>query len=192
MKLKTYQQQTIDTLSGFFKEARLRGPEVAFQTITSETDQARRLRGYGGRYLPVPGLAGVPYVCLRLPTGGGKTLLAAHAIAEARDHWMEQDYPVVVWLVPSDSIRRQTVEALKDAPRPTLAQIAHLYPEVRALVEAAAPFAAYMTYESRRTDLDHKGNQLPDDLGVGWIYMTHGDFRRIKAALVPFAEGDKE
>lgn len=118
MKLKRYQEQTIATLSGFFKEARLRGPAEAFQAITSEPEQARRLRGYAGRYKPVPGLPDVPYVCLRLPTGGGKTLLAAHAIAEARDHWMEKDYPVVVWLVPSDAIRRQTVEALKDARHP--------------------------------------------------------------------------
>lgn len=118
MKLKRYQEQTIATLSGFFKEARLRGPAEAFQAITSEPDQARRLRGYAGRYKPVPGLPDVPYVCLRLPTGGGKTLLASHAIALARDHWMEKDYPVVVWLVPSDAIRRQTVEALKDARHP--------------------------------------------------------------------------
>ena len=118
MKLKHYQQHTIDTLSGFFKEARLRGPAVAFAAITSEPDQAKRLRGHGGRYEPVRGLEAVPYVCLRLPTGGGKTLLAAHAIALARDYWLEQEYPVVVWLVPSDAIRRQTVEALKDARHP--------------------------------------------------------------------------
>lgn len=118
MKLKKYQQQTIDTLSTFFKEARVRGPQAAFKAITEEPEQAKRLRGRAGPYKPVKGLEGVPYVCLRLPTGGGKTLLAAYAIAEARDHWMERQYPVVVWLVPSDAIRRQTVEALKDPRHP--------------------------------------------------------------------------
>ena len=118
MKLKNYQQQTIDTLSGFFKEARVVGPEAAFAAIVSDPEQAKRLRGHSNTYKAVPGLANVPYVCLRLPTGGGKTLLAAHAIAQARDHWMERQYPVVVWLVPSDAIRRQTVEALKDARHP--------------------------------------------------------------------------
>jgi type III restriction enzyme len=118
MKLKQYQQQTIDTLAGFFREARVRGPAAAFTAITTEPEQAKRLRGRAGAYVPVRGLEGVPYVCLRLPTGGGKTLLAAHAIAQARDHWMERDYPCVVWLVPSDAIRRQTVEALKDARHP--------------------------------------------------------------------------
>ena len=118
MKLKNYQQQTIDTLTEFFKEARVRGPEAAFTAITTEPEQAKRLRGRGGAYKAVAGLDAVPYVCLRLPTGGGKTLLAAHAIALARDHWMEKQYPCVVWLVPSDAIRRQTVEALKDARHP--------------------------------------------------------------------------
>ncbi|AVW90651.1 DEAD/DEAH box helicase [Celeribacter baekdonensis] len=114
MKLKKYQQQTIDTLATYFKEARVRGPKVAFEAITTEEEQAKRLRGRGGVYRPIKGLEAVPYVCLRLPTGGGKTLLAAHSIGLARDYWLEREYPVAVWLVPSDTIRRQTVEALKD------------------------------------------------------------------------------
>ena len=118
MKLKKYQQQTIDTLTKFLSEARLRGPADAFKAITTEEEQAKRLRGRTGDYKAITGLDGVPYVCLRLPTGGGKTLLASHAIAVARDNWMERDYPVAVWLVPSDAIRRQTVEALKDARHP--------------------------------------------------------------------------
>ena len=59
-----------------------------------------------------------PYVCLRLPTGGGKTLLAAHSVAIARDAWIEKDYPLVLWLVPSNTIRLQTVEALKNTRHP--------------------------------------------------------------------------
>ena len=118
MKLKQYQQDTVNTLSKFFKEARLRGPKEAFERITQEEEQAKRLRGRGGAYKAIKGLDAVPYVCLRLPTGGGKTLLAAHSIGVARDYWMEREYPVAVWLVPSDTIRRQTVEALKDTRHP--------------------------------------------------------------------------
>lgn len=118
MKLKDYQDLTITTLSTFFQEARVHGAASAYNTITTEDDQAKRLHGRGGKYKAVAGLEHVPYVCLRLPTGGGKTLLAAHAIAIARDHWLERDYPAVVWLVPSDTIRRQTVDALKDARHP--------------------------------------------------------------------------
>ena len=118
MKLKKYQELTIETLSRFFQEARVHQPAQAFNALTNEPEQAKRLHGRGGKYKAVAGLDGVPYVCLRLPTGGGKTLLAAHAIAIARDHWLERDYPAVVWLVPSDTIRRQTVDALKDARHP--------------------------------------------------------------------------
>ncbi|MDJ0825297.1 MAG: DEAD/DEAH box helicase family protein [Rhodobacter sp.] len=118
MKLKTYQQEAFNLLGRFFAEARVRGPQEAYEAITAEEEQAKRLRGYGGRYAPVAGLESVPYVCLRLPTGGGKTLLATYAIQKARDHWLEREYPVVVWLVPSEAIRSQTVEALKDTRHP--------------------------------------------------------------------------
>jgi type III restriction enzyme len=63
-------------------------------------------------------LPDVPYVCLRLPTGGGKTILGAHAIAVARDAWIEKDYPLVLWLVPTNTIRMQTAEALKNPRHP--------------------------------------------------------------------------
>jgi type III restriction enzyme len=115
MRLKRYQQGTLDVLTRFLKNARLQGdPAAAFNGIITGEEQAARLKGYSKPYKAIKGLEGVPYACLRLPTGGGKTLLAAHTIIQARDHWLERDYPVVLWLVPSDAIRRQTVEALKD------------------------------------------------------------------------------
>ena len=118
MQLKQYQLDTLATLRRFFEEARVRGPKAAYEAITAEPDQARRLRGYGGRYTPLLGQEGMPYVCLRLPTGGGKTLLAAHAIGVARDAWVERDFPLVLWLVPTTTIRRQTVDALNDPRHP--------------------------------------------------------------------------
>ena len=77
-----------------------------------------RLGGYAGAYKPLDGLPDAPYVCLRLPTGGGKTLLGTHAAAVARDAWVEKDSPLVLWLTPTKTIRRQTTEALKDARHP--------------------------------------------------------------------------
>ncbi|MEP0520387.1 MAG: DEAD/DEAH box helicase family protein [Hyphomicrobiales bacterium] len=118
MKLKKYQKQTIETLAEYLKDARVRGPKEAFEQITTEKEQTRRLRGRSGTYSPIKNLESVPYICLRLPTGGGKTLLAAYSIGLARDFWLERQYPVVLWLVPSDIIRRQTVEALKDTLHP--------------------------------------------------------------------------
>jgi type III restriction enzyme len=114
MKLKKYQEQTLATLACFFRQARISGPKVAYEAIVREPEQKARLGRYAGEYRPLEAVPNAPYVCLRLPTGGGKTLLAAHAVAVARDTWIERDYPLVLWLVPTNTIRLQTVEALKN------------------------------------------------------------------------------
>lgn len=118
MLLKQYQIETLGVLRHFFEEARLRGPKAAYEAITSEPEQAKRLRGYGGKYDALLGQEEMPYVCLRLPTGGGKTLLGAHAISVARDTWIETDFPMVLWLAPTNIIRTQTVNALKNPKHP--------------------------------------------------------------------------
>ena len=118
MKLKQYQADTLDVLRRFFEEARLAGPRNAYETITQAPEQASRLGRYASAYKPLDRLPDVPYVCLRLPTGGGKTLLGAHAVAIARDAWVEKDHPLVLWLTPTNTIRRQTVQALKDTRHP--------------------------------------------------------------------------
>ncbi len=115
MQLKQYQTDTLDTLRRFFEQARIAGPKAAYEAVTAEPEQAARIGRYAGAYVPLAELPGVPYVCLRLPTGGGKTLLAAHSIAIARDAWVEKDYPLIIWLVPTDRIRQQTAEALKQS-----------------------------------------------------------------------------
>ena len=122
MQLKAYQADTLAVLRRFLEEARIAGPGNAYEAITREPEQAGRLGGYAGAYAPLNQMPDVPYVCLRLPTGGGKTLLAAHAVSVARNAWIEKDYPLVLWLVPSNTIRRQTVEALKN-PRHAYRQV---------------------------------------------------------------------
>jgi type III restriction enzyme len=118
MKLKQYQTDTLAVLQRFLEEARVAGPKNAYDSITREPEQAKRLGRYRTDYTLLDGMPGAPYVCLRLPTGGGKTILAAHAIGVARDAWIEKDYPLVLWLVPSNTIRLQTAEALKNTRHP--------------------------------------------------------------------------
>ena len=118
MKLKQYQFDALAVLRRFFEEARIAGPKNAYETITQGPDQATRLGRYAGGYTPLARLTDVPYVCLRLPTGGGKTLLGAHAVAISRDTWIEKDHPLVLWLAPSNTIRLQTVQALKSTRHP--------------------------------------------------------------------------
>ena len=47
--------------------------------------------------------------------------------------------------------------------------------------EALEPFVAYLN--EVKFDLDNNGNESPDEQGVGWIYLTNGDFRRARQAL---------
>ena len=114
MQLKGYQAETLAVLRRFLEDARVAGPKGAYEAITAEPEQAARLGGYGGSYAPLAELPDVPYVCLRLPTGGGKTILGAHAVGVARDAWVEKDFPIVLWLAPTNTIRRQTADALKN------------------------------------------------------------------------------
>lgn len=118
MKLKDYQKASIATLREFFEEARIAGPKAAYESVTAKPELVKRLKGYAAGYKPIKSLPEVPYVCLRLPTGGGKTILAAHVITVAKDAWMEKDFPLVLWLVPTNTIRLQTAEALKNHRHP--------------------------------------------------------------------------
>lgn len=118
MILKEYQKQTLEVLQKYLELCRLAGPAEAYKQVVEEAEQKRRLGRFAQDYKALDGLPNVPYVCLRLPTGGGKTLLAARSIAIARDAWVEKDYPTVLWLVPTNTIRKQTVEALKDPRHP--------------------------------------------------------------------------
>lgn len=114
MELKQYQADSLAILRRFFEQTRVSGPSAAYDLITSEPDQARLLGRFAGKYVPLHQQTATPYVCLRVPTGGGKTVLAASAISVLRDSWLEKDYPMVLWLVPSNTIRMQTVDALRN------------------------------------------------------------------------------
>ena len=109
IELKTFQTNTLVVLARYLEQARLTDdPESAFLAVAHDP------YGRVPRYRRVPGLETVPYVCLRLPTGGGKTIVAAHAIRVAARSYIEKEFPVVLWLVPTNTIRLQTADALKN------------------------------------------------------------------------------
>jgi type III restriction enzyme len=111
--LKDYQQKALAALDTFFFTLRTAGLEAAWQRCAPVQEK-------NGQRQPTPynknALGEVPAVCVRIPTGGGKTFLAAHAIAKAGQRLRDSAAPVSLWLVPSDAIRRQTLAAL-NAPR---------------------------------------------------------------------------
>ena len=111
--LKNYQQQTLDVLSEYFNECvHTDNANTAFYSITLKNF------GIGIPYSPVMELEGLPYVCIRIPTGGGKTLVACHAVGITAKGLLYTDSTVVLWLVPSNAIREQTLDALKDRNHP--------------------------------------------------------------------------
>ncbi|MFZ4536150.1 DEAD/DEAH box helicase [Propionivibrio sp.] len=111
---KTYQSQVLESVEAFFKACHeLPSPSIAF-TATTE-----RLWGRGLAYNPLAGFpADMPYFCLRVPTGGGKTWLAAKSVALANTHLLRGEHSVILWLVPSKPIRDQTLRALKNRQHP--------------------------------------------------------------------------
>ena len=51
----------------------------------------------------------MPYVCLRAPTGGGKTVIAAYAVGIAKDELLHAERAIALWLVPNITILNQTL-----------------------------------------------------------------------------------
>lgn len=114
MQPKDYQLRALDTLQTYFRKCVQYGkPNLAFTDVTTEQHN-----GVGLPYLPVHELPNIPYVCFRIPTGGGKTLLAALTIHVANDELLHSPAPLVLWLTPSDAIRQQTLRALKNRQHP--------------------------------------------------------------------------
>ena len=120
MELKSYQREALDDLRDYLDLARAGDPARAWELAT---DAARkralengRSRSFGA-YRPLEGMETTPYVCIRLPTGGGKTLLATETIPLSTA-FMGAPRPLVVWFAPTKIIVAQTVEALTKAGHP--------------------------------------------------------------------------
>jgi type III restriction enzyme len=153
LSLKTYQLQALDSLRRFLAGARNAGSlTVAWAQEMQRQQQPAAVQALPYRTDP---FGPVPCVCLRIPTGGGKTLLAAHAIELAAREWRLADHPVVLWLVPSSTIRDQTLRALQ--------QPGHAY---RAALEAAYGQALMAL------DLDAAPTIAPQDFGHKTIVLV--------------------
>lgn len=107
MELKKYQKNTLETLETFLKELGKVGLKYAFMGLT---DKPYKGEAFGD----------VPFVCIKIPTGGGKTLVGCHATEKimnvALKHKMERG--IVMWFVPSEAIKTQTLRKFKDRKDP--------------------------------------------------------------------------
>lgn len=143
MRLKDYQTAALDTLSAYLRVLRTeqdkRAEELTYieklplemrermrahlgdpvadawaaaraQGIAASADDWRPLKDGTGR--------SSPHVCLKLPTGGGKTLLAAHGVDRILVSHFRMTTGFVLWIVPSEAIYSQTRSQLADRGHP--------------------------------------------------------------------------
>lgn len=124
MELKDYQSRVLDDLSGYINTLeRVPNLAEAFRAYWDEKG-ATRMEDYKNN---VPG---VPHVCAKVPTAGGKTYIAVNAlerIFSALGQHNPKRPKMVVWLVPSLAILEQTVSALADPQHPYRRRLDQLF-----------------------------------------------------------------
>ena len=118
MELNSYQREVMGNLSAYLSALNETGDlNKAWQKYWSDQDVAVGL-GTGS----VPGyrnsIKGVPHVCMKVPTGGGKTFMACAAVRRIFDALPQGKPKMVVWLVPSDPILVQTTTNLMNPDHP--------------------------------------------------------------------------
>lgn len=116
MELKSYQKEVIADLARYLElVVELQSPAKAYQALWNEKNV---LVGFGGMPNYVDVLPGVPHVCAKVPTGGGKTYIAASSLRTIFDAMPQRRAKAVVWLVPSEAILTQTRKALENPDHP--------------------------------------------------------------------------
>ena len=154
LALKQYQQRCLDELSAYLAQVhKSEDPDTTFYKITRRS------------YQSFAGDTAVPFVCVKVPTGGGKTLIASHSVVHGFDEYLpERDQRgLVLWLVPSDSILTQTLKHLRDRR--------HLY---RAVLDDA--FDSHVVVMDKDEALAIKPSDLSDNVCI--VVTTLASIRR--------------
>ena len=131
MILKEYQQRALATVRSFLEElaawrekdaaARDQDPDWGFDWVQRAWANTTTGRPYFARR---NGLGEqLPAFCLKIPTGGGKTLLATRVIDLVNAHYRHSRRGLVLWIVPTTQIYNQTLKALKDRDHPYRQQL---------------------------------------------------------------------
>ena len=124
MELKDYQQRVIDNLDDYLAQLVVNAsPGSAFKAYWDA-------KGVTGMEVYKNNVPGIPHVCAKVPTAGGKTFIAVNAIKAIFDalavHNPDRS-KLVVWLVPSLSILEQTVRHLDNADHPYRRRLNQLF-----------------------------------------------------------------
>jgi len=122
MELKEYQLETLKQVKKYLKvlgEWRSKARENPDLEIDFPVKAWEKLN-INRPYLPKKdGLNNpLPNFCLKIPTGGGKTLLAVKSIDLINQTYLKKQAGLVLWVVPTTQIYNQTIKALKDKDHP--------------------------------------------------------------------------
>ena len=115
MELKQFQRKVIQDIRDYLYEYKT--TENASQAYENLWLSKGVNVGFGGIQRYVDELYGKPQVCIKVPTGGGKTFIASSAIKTIFD-FFPANKRVVLWLVPSEPILTQTLKNLKNPSHP--------------------------------------------------------------------------
>jgi len=111
-ELKKYQQKTLDELLAYITEMKKydtdKAASLAFMIRTEK------------QYNWLPEIGNSPFICIKVPTAGGKTLIAVHSVGLIFKEFLKQrgDKGLVMWFVPSDAIKEQTLNNLRNKNHP--------------------------------------------------------------------------
>ena len=122
MKLKEYQDRALKEVKGFleqlvaWRKRAAENPDLEIDFAAKAWEKAE----VGRTYIPKhDGLRRpLPMFCLKIPTGGGKTLLAVKTIDHVQNLYLQRQTGLVVWIVPTQQIYRQTLTRLADRDDP--------------------------------------------------------------------------
>lgn len=122
MQLKEYQQRALAEIRAYLEHL-TRWRKKAEENLDLEIDfpaKAWEKAGVPRRYILRKNGLGkpLPSFCLKVPTGGGKTLLAVKTVDLVNAVYRKRRTGLVLWIVPTTQIYRQTIQSLKDRDHP--------------------------------------------------------------------------
>ena len=125
MILKHYQKQIIEDLKRYIdilKEKR--NLAEAFNEFWIKHPTTSIQPTFGQAVEPYKNnVPGIPHVCIKVPTAGGKTFIAANALATLFSTFSPSRPKIAVWLVPSNSILEQTIRNFRNPRHPYREQL---------------------------------------------------------------------
>lgn len=125
MILKPYQKQIIDDLALFLEKLKeRRNIAEAFNAFWMFHPRTPITPSFGEAVEPYKNnVPNCPHVCIKVPTAGGKTFIAANALAAIFKELDPARPKIAVWLVPSNSILEQTIRNFSNPRHPYREQL---------------------------------------------------------------------